>query len=110
MPTTDCTRAARKAWLRLQKTSGNKLTYSKVKGHSGDLFNDIADALATEGLEGIIGTQGGRWADRGPEDNNASGRGGEMVSPPQQSPPFHQTGGLNPSLHSFHSSRRPLVY
>ena len=48
-------------WKEFKQRWGLKGRYAKVKGHSKDRFNDIADRLADEGNNGVIGNQGGRW-------------------------------------------------
>ena len=48
-------------WKSFKSRWGTKGRYAKVKGHSKDRFNDIADVLAEEGRLNIIGQQGGKW-------------------------------------------------
>ena len=42
----------RLAYNRLHRVYGVRVTFTKVKGHSGDNWNDVADALASAGRNG----------------------------------------------------------
>ena len=44
---------ARAAWRQLHVKLRGRLWAAHVKGHSGDVFNDWADALATKGRAGV---------------------------------------------------------
>ena len=57
----EMTGTAHKHWLAFKKRWGPRVRYAKVKGHSNDKFNDIANELADKGAKGVIGNQKGRW-------------------------------------------------
>ncbi len=78
----EMTATVRTAYLALRAAlgDGGRILMHKVKGHSGNRWNDRADALATRGVQGEVGNQGGAWDRRGAWEADAYSTVGRWVA------------------------------